>query len=51
MKVNIYEGRPGYDAKFRDHKVFYNYLSAERFCKYIAPKLYGPGEYHFVVVK
>lgn len=49
MKVIIYRTVGHLDRQFIEQKWFSNAIKAEAYCKYIAPKLHGYGEYLFVI--
>lgn len=52
MRVVIYRTVGHLDRQYITTKFFYTWGSAERFCKFVAPKLYGNyGEYVFTIVK
>lgn len=52
MKVAIYRTVGHLDRQFITTKFFYAWDSAERFCKYVAPGLYGNyGKYEFTIIK
>lgn len=51
MKVAIYRTVGHLDRQFITTKFFYTWESAERFCKYVAPGLYGYGKYEFTIIK
>ena len=52
MKVAIYRTVGHLDRQFIATKFFHTWESAERFCKYVAPGLYGDcGKYEFTIIK
>lgn len=51
MKVAIYRTVGHLDRQFITTKFFYSWDSAERFCKFVAPKEYGQGKYEFTIIK
>lgn len=52
MKVAIYRTVGYLDRQFITTKFFYSWDSAERFCKFVAPKEYGNyGKYEFTIIK
>lgn len=51
MKAAIYRTYGHLDRKFVAVKFFYTWEAAERFCKYVAPGLYGNGKYEFTIIK
>jgi hypothetical protein len=51
IKVNVYRTVGHMDRQFVATKWFHTTTSAERFCKFVAPKLYESGNYEFTIVK
>lgn len=47
MRCNIYMG----SKLLEKNKFFRSFDAAERYCKFICPKIYGTGYYYPVIVK
>ncbi len=51
ITVTIYEGNPSYPRLIESHKRFRSWGAASAFCAHVAPRVYGRGDYWFVINK